>query len=78
MVSLDVEILFTNVPVGDTVKIVMDNVYDSNELALPNIPSHLLRDMLLTSTIKPQLSPLQDSSMNSKIDAPWINVWGLT
>ena len=36
MVSLDVESLFTNVPVEDTIQIVIDNVYNHHELAPPN------------------------------------------
>ena len=31
MVSLDVESLFTNVPVEDTIQIVIDNVYDRDQ-----------------------------------------------
>ena len=55
MVSLDVESLFTNVPVEDTIQIVIDNVYNHDELAPPNIPPNLLRDMLLTCTMEAQL-----------------------
>ena len=50
MVSLDVESIFTNVPVEDTIQIVIDNVCDHKELAPPNIPPGLLPDMLLTCT----------------------------
>ena len=42
MVSLDVESLFTNVPVEKSIKVVLDNVYDHSEIALPKIPPNLL------------------------------------
>ena len=49
MVSLDVESLFTNVPVEETIKIVLDNVYDHSEMAPPKIPPNLLQEMPLVS-----------------------------
>ena len=51
MVSLDDERLFTSVPVADPIHrstySLMNNVNDNNELASPNIPTNLLKDILI-------------------------------
>ena len=52
MMSLDVESLFTNVPVEDTIQIVINNVYGQDELVAPNILPSLLRNMLLCNLSK--------------------------
>ena len=52
MVSLDVESLFTNVPVEETIKTVLDNRYDHSEMAPPKIPPKLFQEILLTCTIE--------------------------
>ena len=58
MASLDVESLFTNVPVEETMKIVLNNVNDHSEIAPPKIPQNLLHGMLLTCTTEtPFVSP---------------------
>ena len=54
MASLDVESLFTNISVEETIKIVLNNVYDHSEMTPPN----LLQEMLLTCTTEtPFVSP---------------------
>ena len=50
--SLDVESLFTNVPVHDTIDIILNNVYNHETINPPNIPINVLRELLLTSTTK--------------------------
>ena len=47
--SLDVESLFTNVPVDETISIIMDRVYRSDQPIL-DIPEDVLRAMLVTCT----------------------------
>ena len=47
--SLDVESLFTNVPVEETINITLDRVYRSEKESLP-IPEDILRDMLKACT----------------------------
>jgi len=43
LASLDVVSLFTNVPVHDTIEIILNNVYNHPNLPAPNIPSETLR-----------------------------------
>lgn len=38
MASLDVESLFTNVPIQQTIEIILKYVYENINLAPPNIP----------------------------------------
>lgn len=48
--SLDVKSLFTNVPVADTVEIILKYAYENDELAPPKLPRIVLRDLLLACT----------------------------
>ena len=48
--SLDVSSLFTNVPVKDTVEIILGYVYENSEHGPPRLPRNLLRQLLLTCT----------------------------
>ena len=48
--SLDVESLFTNVPLQRTVNIILDKVYHHPTLPPPVIPKHTLRELLLICT----------------------------
>jgi len=50
--SLDVESLFTNVPVEQTIDIILKNVYEHDELAPPDIPRIIMRQLLLICTTK--------------------------
>jgi hypothetical protein len=50
LASLDVESLFTNVPVRDTVQIILDNVYGHPTIRPPNIPKPVMEEMLLICT----------------------------
>ena len=52
MVSLIVESLFTNVHVKETMKIVVDSVYDHSEMDPTKIPPNLVQEIFLTSTEK--------------------------
>ena len=47
--SLDVENLFTNVPVEETIGIILDRIYRS-EMTPLNVPEHILREQLLACT----------------------------
>ena len=45
MASLDVDSLFTNIPLGETIDICVDNLYNDNENP-PNIPKHNFCNLL--------------------------------
>ena len=58
MASLDVESLFTNVPIVDTIDIISDYVYRNCDKLPPQIPETILRAMLELCTSKsPFISP---------------------
>ena len=48
--SLDVNSLFTNVPINETIDIIMNYCYHNTEISPPKIPESLLREMLLLCT----------------------------
>ena len=48
--SLDVESLFTNVPVRETMDIIIDNVYNHPQKPPPTLPPIIMRDLLLACT----------------------------
>ncbi|XP_076030436.1 uncharacterized protein LOC143018739 [Oratosquilla oratoria] len=50
LASLDVESLFTNVNVEDTIKIILQNVFNHDSLPPPKIPRLTLENMLRTCT----------------------------
>jgi len=50
LASLDVESLFTNVPVDATIAILLKNAYHHHTLPPPKIPKDLMRQMLKTCT----------------------------
>ena len=49
MASLDVDSLFTNIPLEETVDICVHNLYSDNENP-PNIPKHNFRNLLKIAT----------------------------
>ena len=50
LASLDVESLFTNVPVESTINIILDSVYNNSSTAPLDIPKHILKSLLTTCT----------------------------
>lgn len=52
LASLDVESLFTNVPVKQTIKIILKHVYQHAELPPPDIPPATLEELLTICTTK--------------------------
>lgn len=50
--SLDVESLFTNIPVSQTIEIILTNVYNHSTLPPPKISENLLREMLKICTTR--------------------------
>jgi hypothetical protein len=69
MASLDVESLFTNVPVNETIDIILDYVYRNidPEKYPPNIPENYMKSLLLLCTTEcPFYSP--DRSVFKQID----------
>ena len=57
LASLDVESLFTNVPVQETIEIILKNVYHHPTLPPPDIPASSLKALLTICTTK---TPFQD------------------
>ena len=54
--SLDVQNLFTNVPVAETVDIILKYVYEDNELPPPWLPRKVLKGLLLACTTEAPFS----------------------
>ncbi|XP_064111382.1 uncharacterized protein LOC135218865 [Macrobrachium nipponense] len=54
--SMDVESLFTNVPVDETIQMILDKVYRDPDIPPLNIPEHALRALLEISTKKAPFS----------------------
>jgi hypothetical protein len=52
LASLDVESLFTNVPVKDTIEIILKHVYNHNTIPAPSIPKAIMEKLLLICTTK--------------------------
>ena len=50
--SLDVESLFTNVPIDDTIQIIIQEVYNHEHLPPPQISAHILQELLQLCTKK--------------------------
>ena len=50
LASLDIENLFTNVPVNETIDIIINNIYNNPSLPPLKINSNILRKLLLTCT----------------------------
>ena len=58
LASLDVQSLFTNVPVVETADIILHYVYENHDLPAPRLPRTVLRELLLLCTKEaPFLSP---------------------
>ena len=66
--SLDVESLFTNVPVKRTVTIIMKHVYHHPTLPPPNIPRDVLKKLLLTCTTEVPFHSPTDDKLRVQID----------
>ena len=50
LASLDVKSLFTNVPVHDTIDIILKNAYHHSTLQPPTIPKKTMKDLLVLCT----------------------------
>ena len=50
--SLDVESLFTNVPIDRTIDIILEHTYNNDELKAPKIPKDILKNLLELCTKK--------------------------
>lgn len=48
--SLDVESLFTNIPVMETIQIILKNVYENPNLSPPNVPRKIMFELLKICT----------------------------
>ena len=61
LASLDVESLFTNVPVHETIAIILENVYDNTNMRPPSIPRVIMKELLAICTTK---CPFRDPNGN--------------
>ena len=52
LASLDVENLFTNVPVTETIEIICNKVYNHSDIPLPKIPRESMENLLIICTTK--------------------------
>ena len=52
MASLDVETLYTSVPVLETIDIVLEYVYNHDTLSPPSIPRSIMKELLIICTIE--------------------------
>ena len=52
LASLDVESLFTNIPVNETIDIIIHEVYNHPDIAPPNMPKESLKNLLYICTTK--------------------------
>ena len=50
LASLDVESLFTNVPIQQTFNIILDAMYNNPTIAAPDIPQDTMKALLVTCT----------------------------
>ena len=66
--SLDVESLFTNVPVKRTISIIMKHVYHHPTLPAPKIPRNVLKQLLLTCTTEVPFYSPTDGKLRVQID----------
>ena len=67
LASLDVESLFTNIPINDTLNIIIDAVFNHPDLPPPSFSQDILRDLLLICTTEtPFRAP--DKSIYQQID----------
>ena len=73
--SLEVENMFTNVPEKEMIKIVLDNVYDHNEMTQSKIPCNLRQRIFLTCTEETPFVPLQEKCIYRKMAAQWDYAW---
>ena len=48
--SLDIESLFTNVPIDDTIEIILQETYNHPQLPPPKIPQNILKELLILCT----------------------------
>ena len=67
LASLDAESLFTNVPINDTLNIIIDAMHNHPDLPPPSLSQDILRDLLLICTTEtPFRAP--DKSIYQQID----------
>jgi hypothetical protein len=64
MASLDVESLFTNIPIQETIEIILKNVYENPDISPPMIPRNVMCKLLTICTTKnPFKSPTGETFM---------------
>lgn len=67
LASLDVENLFTNIPVQQTIEIILETAYNHPNLKPPTIPKHVLEEMLIVCTTHTPFKHI-DGSIYRQID----------
>jgi hypothetical protein len=69
--SLDVESLFTNVPVNRTINIILDKVYNHPTIKPPSIPKEVLKELLTICTTE---APFRDPEGNMYIQIDGVSM----
>lgn len=55
LTSIDVELLFTNVPIATISKIILNRMYNSLQLRLPTFPKEIIEELLIVCATKTHL-----------------------
>jgi hypothetical protein len=69
--SLDVESLFTNIPVKETIEIILENVYNNKFISPPFIPKNVMRQLLMICTTE---NPFQDLNGDTYIQIDGVSM----
>ena len=56
MCSYDIVSLFTNIPIDETINIVLDTLYRDEQISPPPHPENLLRKLLIKATTEVEFS----------------------
>ena len=67
MASLDVESLYTNVPVLETIDIILNKVYQNENLPPPEIPRSCLKSLLSICTTESPFKHI-DGTLYTQVD----------
>ena len=68
LASLDVESLFTQVPLQETIDIIINYVYNHEHLSPPKFPSSTMKNLLKICTTETPFRSLTDMSLYQQID----------
>ena len=73
LASLDVENVFTNVPIDETIKIILDSAYGHSNLPPPKLPRETLKKLLELCTKESPFKHIDGSTFKQK---DCVAIWG--